>query len=305
MAILALWIVAPSSARAEEPPPLVAPLVCDAYHKCGILMGADQGEQTRLADLTEDILRILDAPEQAWVHKRDRPPATVTLTLAEFLRHCLDKVMRLRGFLIPPCLNSSHPAEPHIVERLIPWPAEREALMQDYLREHTGNSATELRDPTTIVTHWTATSDLESTIAGFSGTELSGRPGIARAGRVNVSCHFIVDRDGTIYQLMPEDRIARHAVGMNRNALCIENIGGPEHPLTPAQLDSDEAMIRYLASRHPTVETMIGHSEYRGFEETYIFSEKTAYRSDRVAEPGKKFLADLRERLDDPARCSK
>ena len=169
--------------------------------------------------------------------------------------------------------------------------------MSEYLKTHTGNGSTRLDKPTTIVTHWTGTDNLDASIAGFSGTKLNGRPELAAAGLVNVSCHFIVDRDGTIYRMMPDDRCARHAVGMNRNALCIENIGGPAHPLTPAQLHSNELLIQDLVARHPTIDNVIGHSEYRSFEHTYIFTERTGYRSDREAEPGRAFLAKLRTEL--------
>ncbi len=271
--------------------------LCDGVAKCRVLMGTLTGEQPRLAELLTDIVLVLDAPEQKWVHHKDRPPATVTLALADFLRLCLAKVMQLKHFIVHRCLGGAQPEGLQIVERPIPWPPERERLMSEYLKNHTGNGSTRLEKPTTIVTHWTGTENLDATINGFSGTKLRGRPSLVAAGLVNVSCHFIVDRDGTIYRMMPEDRCARHAVGMNRNALCIENIGGPKNLLTAAQLRSNELLIQDLVARHPTIDNVIGHSEYRSFEHTYIFSERTQYRSDRDAEPGLAFLSHLRKDL--------
>ena len=58
------------------------------------------------------------------------------------------------------------------------------------------------------------------------------RPELGKADEVNVSAHFLVDRDGTIYRLMPETRLARHVIGLNWCAIGIENVGGPESPLT-------------------------------------------------------------------------
>ncbi|MBI3557281.1 MAG: N-acetylmuramoyl-L-alanine amidase [Deltaproteobacteria bacterium] len=281
------------SALAGEPSEL-----CDGTAKCHVLAGTVTGDQPRLADLVADIVMILDSPELKWVHTRDRPPATVSLKLAEFLRTCFDKVMKLKNFVVHQCLAAAPPdEEPKIVEHPIPWPPERESLMREYLQKHTGDGSTYLKNPTTIVTHWTGTNNLDETIKGFERTRLEGRPELAAAGLVNVSCHFIVDRDGTIYRMMPDDRTGRHAVGMNRNALCIENIGGPTHPLTKEQLRSNELLIESLVARHPTIDNVIGHSEYRNFENTYIFSERTGYRSDRDAEPGRAFLAQLRLRL--------
>ena len=59
-----------------------------------------------------------------------------------------------------------------------------------------------------------------------------------------------------------------------------------------------------VSARHPTIDNMIGHSEYRNFENTFVFSELDhGYRSDRVAEPGTEFLKHLRSNLNDPHRC--
>ena len=42
---------------------------------------------------------------------------------------------------------------------------------------------------------------------------------------LNVSSHYLVDRDGTIYQLTPETILNRHAIGVNWCSIGIENIG--------------------------------------------------------------------------------
>src|SRR5580693_7225904 len=66
----------------------------------------------------------------------------------------------------------------------------------------------------------------EATWTYFSHTRIeAARPELQREGELNVSAHFLVDRDGTIYRLMPETWMARHCIGLNRVAIGIENVG--------------------------------------------------------------------------------
>lgn len=281
-----------------------ADILCDAEKPCAILLGARHDGQPGLASLINDVTKILSAPEAKWVRSDEKPPASITYRIELFLKRCYKKVLSLKRFLLPPCLSNEKPVEPKITDRFIPWPAERERLMSEYLLQHTGDPSTELRNIATIVTHWTETATVDSTLRVFGPSTLQNRASLVSAGRVNVSCHFLIDRDGTIYQLMPENKAARHVVGMNRNSLCIENIGGEKRPLTQAQLKANADLIRYLVVKYPTIDNMIGHSEHLDFEGTYIFSELDGkYRSNRVAEPGKKFLDGLRAELSDPKLC--
>jgi len=68
---------------------------------------------------------------------------------------------------------------------------------------------------------------------------------------LNVSAHFLVDRDGTIYQLMPETRMARHAIGVNHLAIGVENVGDERKwPLTEAQMNRLRTLLETWASFH-------------------------------------------------------
>ena len=40
-----------------------------------------------------------------------------------------------------------------------------------------------------------------------------------------VCAHFVIDRDGTIYQLVPLTTMCRHTVGLNYTAIGIEHVG--------------------------------------------------------------------------------
>ena len=51
-----------------------------------------------------------------------------------------------------------------------------------------------------IVLHWTASRSLMGTYNAFNKSILpSGRKNLTGASSLNVSSHFLVDRDGTIY----------------------------------------------------------------------------------------------------------
>jgi N-acetyl-anhydromuramyl-L-alanine amidase AmpD len=129
------------------------------------------------------------------------------------------------------------------------------------------------------------------------------RAELARAGAVNVSAHFVVDRDGTIYQLQPATRFARHCIGLNHIAIGIENVGdGDAHPLTDAQVAADAALVRELARRYP-IRRLLGHHEVmqlaaRG-DADYV-ERDPSYRNVKD-DPGDRFMAAVRAQLADLA----
>lgn len=185
--------------------------------------------------------------------------------------------------------------------RPLPFGPKRTAATLDYLRTRSGDpsiSTVELT-PRMVVVHWTAIPTLRKTWRAFAPELLpADRPDIAAAGRVNVSSQFLIDRDGTIYQLLPETIVARHVIGLNRVALGIENVGGPEAPLTSAQLDANAALVSHLARKYPSIRYLIGHLEYGAWVGSTLWAERDpAYRTTKT-DPGVDFLAALRRRLE-------
>ena len=72
----------------------------------------------------------------------------------------------------------------------------------------------------------------------------SSRRYLVRGGRVNVSAHYLVARNGTIYRLMPDNWMARHCIGLNYDSIGIENVGGGKHgKLTRKQLEANVAVF--------------------------------------------------------------
>lgn len=192
-------------------------------------------------------------------------------------------------------------AVPVIHQRPIPFGELRRDLTLAYIRRHYDSMATEITiEPEFIVIHWTGSPSLESALATFAPEKLpSYRSGIASGGWVNVSAHFVVDRDGTIYQVMPADWMARHVIGLNRIAIGIENPGGPDWPLTQAQLVANEELIRYLCGRFPEIRYLIGHHEYLRFRETPLWEEMDSTYVTYKQDPGKPFMEALRGRVGD------
>jgi N-acetyl-anhydromuramyl-L-alanine amidase AmpD len=191
---------------------------------------------------------------------------------------------------------------PDIVDRPITFDAERERLTVEYRRIHEDPEAQGTTiTPRVIVVHHTALATLAASRRAFEPTRLPAARGeLARGGAVNVSAHFLVDRDGTIYRLLPETTMARHVIGLNHVALGIENVGGlPGTPLTPAQLEANAALVRSLVRRHPGITHLLGHHEAARMEGHPYRRERLAgYKTVKI-DPGAPFMTALRARVDD------
>jgi len=190
-----------------------------------------------------------------------------------------------------------------IIQKPIIFTEKRKELTKEYIKQH---YALEVKDisivPQTIVLHWTAVMDLEKSFKRLNAQTLySDRQDIASASALNVSAHFLVDRDGTIYQLMPDNWMARHVIGLNYSSIGVENVGGEankKEDLTPAQLQANIHLIEYLKAKYPTIKNVIGHYEYREFESSPLWLEKDAgYRTKKV-DPGEEFMENVRSALD-------
>jgi beta-N-acetylhexosaminidase len=151
------------------------------------------------------------------------------------------------------------PPKPHIVWKPIPFGAQRLAETAAYAKRHYG-TRTHVLKPRAIVEHVTATTSFASAFATFSAdvpdAELHQLPGTC--------AHFVVDRDGTIYQLVRLNVMCRHTVGLNWAAIGIEHVG-----LSDAQVLGDRAQMRsslaltiWLMSKYRiALANVIGHNE--------------------------------------------
>jgi N-acetylmuramoyl-L-alanine amidase len=169
------------------------------------------------------------------------------------------------------------------------------------VRDPGNRDATDITiEPKVIVLHYTAGGTAEGTFQYFSGNHMeAARSQLAAAGDVNVSSHFLVDRDGTIYRLMPETRMARHCIGLNHIAIGVENVGDDKKwPLTDAQVEADARLVRYLAATFP-ITHLIGHSEAVKLDGKIYFRERDPKYRNSKPDPGAQFMKRVRARVAD------
>ena len=172
---------------------------------------------------------------------------------------------------------------------------ERKELTLEYLKDRYEIETGDVQiTPRMIVLHWTAIPSLEKSFQAFYNSTLPGhRSKIKGAGQLNVSAHYLVDRDGSIHQLLPETTMARHVIGLNHCAIGIENVGGEDMPLTKEQLKANTWLVKQLSSRHP-IEYLIGHHEYQLFENHPLWLEvDQGYRTEKT-DPGEAFMKRIR-----------
>lgn len=187
-----------------------------------------------------------------------------------------------------------------IIEKPINYSAERVALSLEYLKDHHGlTQKTPTIVPKMIVLHYTAGGTVESNFKYFSNTHLeSARNTLKKQSTLNVSSQFIIDRDGTIYQLMEPNQFARHTIGLNYCAIGVENIGSKKQPLTEKQVEANAKLVRYLTQKYK-IEYLIGHSEYGVFRNSKLWKESDPKYFTGKEDPGKDFMTKVRQQVSD------
>ncbi len=189
------------------------------------------------------------------------PPLTSTVTLATVAKHSVNAVVVERTPHVRTAPSATAP-KPPIVWKGIRFNDARRQQMVDYSRLHYGAKLADWRltDPKVIVEHYTASDTFSSAWNTFEGnsadSEFNQLPGVC--------AHFIIDRDGTIYQLVRLNTRCRHVVGLNHRAVGIEMVGNSDSDIltNPPQLHSALALTRWLQSRFGiATKNVIGHSE--------------------------------------------
>ena len=156
-------------------------------------------------------------------------------------------------------LSLAAPPKPHIVWNPIPYGSYRRAEMAAYSKKHYGIDSWVLH-PKVIVEHYTGGETLSAAWNSFASNEpdpeLGGLPGPC--------AHFLVDRDGTIYQLVPLNVMCRHTVGLNYAAIGIEHVGMSDREILhdKAQMTASLKLTAWLVHRfHIRIRNVIGHNE--------------------------------------------
>ncbi len=144
--------------------------------------------------------------------------------------------------------------------------------MAAYAARHYGLHTYKLNHPHVIVEHYTAGNSFSSAYNTFAqdtpDVELHELPGVC--------AHFVIDTDGTIYQLVPTSIMCRHTVGLNYTAIGIEHVGTSDNAVlgNPRVLRSSLRLTRWLRCTYGIkVRNVIGHNE----------SLSSPYHMERVA----------------------
>jgi beta-N-acetylhexosaminidase len=162
--------------------------------------------------------------------------------------------------------------QPTIVQKPIPFGAKRKQEMAAYAKRHYGIDSYRLSNPRVIVEHYTVTSTFQQTWNTFApdtpDSELHELPGTC--------AHYVIDKDGTIYQLVPRSIMCRHTVGLNYTAIGIEHVGSSDAQVmnNRKQLAASLRLTRWLRCTYDIgVGNVIGHAE----------SLSSPYHKERVA----------------------
>ena len=183
---------------------------------------------------------------------------------------------------------------PEIIQKPIAFSNVRRRLMREYARIHYGEEM-ETIVPRAVVVHWTASDSMEGVYRFFYPEE---QPKL-KNGTLNVASHFLVGKDGTIWQLTPETALDRHAIGLNWCAIGIENVGGADgkEDLTEAQLEANIRLIRFLHQKYPTITWVLGHYQQDEAMHTELWKENIKGYYHGKIDPGPIFMQGLRDGL--------
>jgi len=195
--------------------------------------------------------------------------ATLAVVALALLLSCLTSpaLARLGGGRLPvprPTSPSYTDLRPTIVRDLIPYGTRRRAQMAAYSLHHYGERTYRLTDPKVVVLHFTA----GGTYASAYWTFYANTP--YRGELPGVSCQFVIDKDGTIYQLVPLGVRARHCIGLNHVSIGIEFVqetGAGGHwadqriLARKRQVNAGLKLVRYLMARYGIEKkNVIGHA---------------------------------------------
>src|SRR3954453_17458140 len=141
-----------------------------------------------------------------------------------------------------------------------PSPQQRKAEMRAYARRHYGINSYLLTRPRVIVEHVA----VASSAAATRNTFVPDRPDPELHELPGTCSHFVVDRDGTIYQLVSLKLMCRHTVGLNYTAMGIEHAGFKDSDVLgdSRELAASLRLTAWLKCRYGIrLSNVIGHNE--------------------------------------------
>jgi N-acetylmuramoyl-L-alanine amidase len=162
------------------------------------------------------------------------------------------------AFPVGPSAPKPSTLKPPIVWRRIPFGAKRKRQTAAYSKRHYGERSWRLSDPKVIVEHYTGGNRFRSAwnYLAADAKHLGEYPGVC--------AHFIIDRDGTIYQLVNLRIRCRHTIGLNYTAIGIEMVGTSDAQILhrTRELRAALDLTLWLVARFKIqIRNVIGHAE--------------------------------------------
>jgi N-acetylmuramoyl-L-alanine amidase-like protein len=147
---------------------------------------------------------------------------------------------------------------PRIVWKPIPFGERRKRQMGAYSKRHYGRRGWRLEAPAVIVEHYTDGTSFSSAWNHFAanGLHLGEKPGVC--------AHFIIDTDGTIYQVARLGVRCRHVIGLNHTSIGIEHVGTSDAQVlgNRRQMRRSLRLTLWLMVRFDiNIGNVIGHAE--------------------------------------------
>lgn len=147
----------------------------------------------------------------------------------------------------------------NLLERFEEYPSEKEdTSFLDYSEDWVGTTNFNLRKPNYVVLHHTAQDSVEHTLKTFT------------LPRTQVSAHYVIAEDGTVYHMLNDLFRAWHAgtgswgsnSDLNSSSIGIELDNNGSEPFSEAQISSLIDLLGVLKKKYeiPT-ENFIGHSD--------------------------------------------
>jgi len=172
--------------------------------------------------------------------------------------------------------------QPTIVHSPIPYGPGRRRQMAAYSRRHYGNATSRLR-PRVIVLHFTANNSYSATWNTFASNAAN------RGEKPGTCAQFVVDQDGTVYQLTRLSVRCRHTIGLNQTSIGIEMVQegrSGKHGADRAilgrkkQIRAATKLTAWLKQRYRIgMRNVIGHSMAN---DSRYFKDLEGWRNDHV-----------------------
>ncbi len=167
---------------------------------------------------------------------------------------------------------------PAIKKDRIRFGDKRKRQTAGYSARHYGRRTWRLRRPRQIVLHYT----VSSTYPPVHNTFAANAPALGESP--GVCAHYVVDKDGTIYQLVRPGIRCRHTIGLNHRSIGIEIVqeggGSPERAILSRnrQRRAAQKLAGWLCGRYEIrVKDVIGHAMAN---DSRYFRDRAGWRND-------------------------